>query len=91
MMDRLRRKSVTNDDSKEFEREMKSADAMWLFIHFLMKYCDDKKWNGMKLNKYWNETTGNGQRTNGHRVISDLFMKRYNLKEYKLFLFRLPI
>lgn len=80
-MDQLRRKPVTDDDRRQLTKDLMSAQSMWQFIHYLMKYCDDNKWDGMELNKYWNETTGNGQNTKGFALkFTKLICTQYGQK-----------
>ena len=34
-------------------REMHPIEALWKFVHFLRRYCIEKKWNGMKMQDFW--------------------------------------
>ena len=81
MMDRLRRKPIDDDDRKEFEKDMKWQHTMWLFIHYLMNYCDDHKWDGIKMKEYWDNVTQNGKKTNGFALeFAKLICTEYGLK-----------
>ena len=65
LMKRLRRKPEDDGDRKEYEKDIKSANAMWMFVHYLIMFCAEKEWDGMEMKKYWDQITQNGQKTNG--------------------------
>ena len=84
VLDRLRRKPTNDEDKKEYSKEMESADAIWQFIHFLRKYCAEKRWNGKKMKKYWDEITENGQKTDLFaQKFQYLIINRFELKTEK--------
>ena len=65
LMERLRRSPADDADQKDYDKDWKSADASWMFIHYLHRYCKEQQWGGRELLEYFNEITLNGQKTNG--------------------------
>ena len=51
------------------DHRLEANELIWRFIHFLRSFCVNKKWNGIKLNEFWSEITGNG-------IDTDLFGER---------------
>ena len=81
LMNRLRREPVDDYDKKKLAREMKSADTFWMFTHYLMRFNEEKKWNGKALNDYFNEITQNGTKTSGFGFkMANLICTEYALK-----------
>ena len=64
VMQRLRRRPRDHLDREEYRKDIKSADSMWMFLYYFIKFCSQKQWDGMKMKKYWSQITQNGAKTN---------------------------
>ena len=49
-----------NEDDTNWEHDPTVPDTMWLFIHFLRRFCIETKMNGIELNDFWIENMVNG-------------------------------
>ena len=65
---RLQHKPVDDEDRNELQMDLECADATWLFIHHLLRFCTEQKWDGKRLHAFWNEATGNGIKINAFGV-----------------------
>ena len=85
-MGRLRRQPLDDDDAKEYTKEMQSAEAMWMFIDYLRKYCDEEEWTGKKMKELCDRITENGQKPNDFAFhFQYLIINRYkvDIEKYK--------
>ena len=51
-----------NQDVSNTQHDVATSDTMWLFIHFLRRFCIETKMNGIELNDFWRENTENGSK-----------------------------
>ena len=56
---RVMQSNEQKDNEIELRSELTDSDAIWVFIHFLRRFCVDNQWNGIKLEEFWNSVTEN--------------------------------
>lgn len=76
-MNRLRRQPQDDQDRSEFVHDMTTQNAMWPFIHYLIRFCAEKQWDGMKMQNYWIDISQNGINKNGfgHQFIKMVYVQ----------------
>eukprot|EP01084_Bolivina_argentea_P176481 305395_1 len=56
----------TDDKAKKaLEKEKKALPSSLKFVGYLIKFCEEEKFNGEELHKFWSEVTKNGTKTGG--------------------------
>lgn len=87
LMQRLRRQddqALDEEQMKELEQDLQSADANWLLIHYMLPFCKEYKFDGQKMKDYWDGHTNDSAKINtfGQQMVRNICYF-YQLKSFQ--------